>query len=88
MFKVISDKMAHWYEMIIAIIFTINFSNTMKLNCAFMIFISRYCTGMKMICALMFVISNHYGINCLSNLLQFEPCDGMFQVISEIMAHW
>ena len=30
----------------------------------------------------------HYGIKCLSNLLQLEPCDGMFKVISDIMAHW
>ena len=29
----------------------------------------------KMNCALMFIISNHYGIKCLSNLLQSEPCN-------------
>ena len=40
-----------------------------------------------MICT-MFVISNHYGIKCLINLLQLEPCNGMFNVISVIMAHW
>ena len=39
-------------------------------------------------CALMFIISNHYGIKCLSNLLQLEPCNVMFKVISDIMAHW
>ena len=41
-----------------------------------------------MICALMFVISNHCGIKCLIILLQLEPCNVMFKVISEIMAHW
>ena len=47
-----------------------------------------FCTGKKMICALMFIISNHYGISCLCNLLQLEPCNVMFKVISDIMAHW
>ena len=40
-----------------------------------------------MICGWMFIISNH-GIKCLYKLVQFEPCDSMFKVISEIMAHW
>ena len=30
----------------------------------------------------------HYGIECLSNRLQWEPCSVMFKVISDIMAHW
>ena len=38
-------------------------------------------------CALMFIMSNHYGRKCLSNLLQLEPCNDMFKVISDIMAH-
>ena len=42
----------------------------------------------KMICALMFIINNHNGIKCLSNLLQLEPCNVMFKVISDIIAHW
>ena len=41
----------------------------------------------KMIGALMIIISNHYGIKCLSNLLQLEPRNDMFKVISEVMAH-
>ena len=70
-FKVISDIMAHWYEMWNTIVIAISF-----------------CTGKKMICALMFIISNHYGIKCLSNLLQLEPCNDMFKVISDIIPHW
>ena len=34
------------------------------------------------------IISNHYGIKFPSNLLQLEPCNVMFQVISDRMAHW
>ena len=41
-----------------------------------------------MISALMFIISNHYGIKCLSNLIQLEPGNIMLQVISNKMAHW
>ena len=41
----------------------------------------------KMNCAMMFIISNHYGIKCVSNLLQLEPCNDMFKVISDIMEH-
>ena len=37
-----------------------------------------------MMCALMFIISNHYGIKCLSNLLQLEQ-SLMFKVMSDIM---
>ena len=48
----------------------------------------NFCNAKKMICALMFIISNHYGIKCLSNLLQLEPCNVMFKVISDIMAQW
>ena len=72
MFKVISDIMTHWYELMMKFIITINFCNTMKMNCA-----------------LMFMISNHYGTNCLSNLLlQLSPCNDMIKVISDKMAHW
>ena len=42
----------------------------------------------KMICVFMLIMTNHYGIKCLSNLLQLEPCNVMFKVISDIMAHW
>ena len=40
-----------------------------------------------MIDALMIIISNHYGIKIkhLSNLLQLEPCNDMFEVIADIM---
>ena len=31
---------------------------------------------------------NHYGIKCLSILLQLVPCINMFKVISDIMARW
>ena len=41
-----------------------------------------------MICELMFIISNHYGIKCLTNPLQLEPCNVMSKVISDIMPHW
>ena len=37
---------------------------------------------------LMFIINNQYGINWFSNTLQLEPCNIMFKVISDIMAHW
>ena len=37
-----------------------------------------------MICALMFIISNHHEIKSLSNLLQLEPCNVMFKVVSDI----
>ena len=46
-----------------------------------------FCNAKKMNCALMFIISNHYGIKCVSNLLQLEPCNDMFKVISDIMEH-
>ena len=38
-------------------------------------------------CALMFIMSNHYGRKFVSNLVQLEPCNDMFKVISDIMAH-
>ena len=63
MFKVISDIMAHWYDLWNTIVIAINF-----------------CNAKKMICALMFILSNHYGIKCLSNLLQLEPCNVMFNL--------
>ena len=31
--------------------------------------------------------SNDYGRKCHSNLLQLEPCNHIFKVISDIMAH-
>ena len=40
-----------------------------------------------MIGALMIMITNHYGIKCLSNLLQLEPRNDKFKVISDIMEH-
>ena len=43
-------------------------------------------TAKKMICALMIIISLHYGIKCLSKLLQLEPCNKMFKVIFDIIA--
>ena len=46
MFKVISDIMAQWYEMIISFIITINFCNAMKMNCA-LILIFGYHYGRK-----------------------------------------
>ena len=48
----------------------------------------NFCNAKKMICALMSIISNHYGIKCLSNLLQLLPRTVIFKVISNIMAHW
>ena len=71
MFKVISDILAHWYEMCNTIVIGISFPS-----------------GRKMICALIFIIRNNYGIKCLSNLLQLDPCNVMFKVISDIIAHW
>ena len=68
MFKVISDELAHLYDMWNTIVITINF-----------------CNGKKMICALMFIICNRDGIKCLSNLLQLEPSNVMFKVMSDIM---
>ena len=71
MFKMISDIMAHWYDMWNTFVFASNFCNAKKINCAFK-----------------FIISNHYGIKCLSNPLQLDPCIVMFKVISDLMAHW
>ena len=41
MFKVISDIMAHCYDMWNTIITEINFWNAMKMNCALMLIISN-----------------------------------------------
>ena len=49
---------------------------------------SNFCNAKKMLWELMFIISNHCGLKCLSNLLQLEPCNVMFKVISDIIAHW
>ena len=38
-----------------------------------------FSTGKKMISALMFITNNHYGIKCLSNLLQLESCKLSFK---------
>ena len=46
----------------------------------------NFCNAKKMICALIFIISNHYGIKCLSNLLQLEKCNLMCKAISDLMA--
>ena len=35
--KVISDILAHWFELINTFIITINFCNAMKMNCAMMV---------------------------------------------------
>ena len=42
MFKVISDVMAHWDEIMNKIIITINFCNAMKMNCALMFIESNH----------------------------------------------
>ena len=34
----------------------------------------------------MLIISYHYKIECVRYLLQLEPCNGMFNVICDIMA--
>ena len=47
----------------------------------------NFCNAKKMNCALMFIISNYNGIKCVINLVQLEPCNDMFKVISDIMAH-
>ena len=47
-----------------------------------------FCYANKMICALMFIIRNHLGIKCVSNVLQLEPCNVAFKVISDTMAYW
>ena len=48
----------------------------------------NFCNAKIMIFALMFIMSNHYGIKCHSNQLQLEPCNVIFKVNSDIMAHW
>ena len=49
---------------------------------------TNFCNVKKMNCALMHIISNHYGRKCVSNLLQLEPWNDVFNVISDIMVHW
>ena len=39
----------------------------------------------KVIYTMMFIISYHDGIKCLRNLLQLEPCNVIFKVISDIV---
>ena len=41
MFKVISDNIAHWYEMLNTIVIVINFCNGKKMICAMMFIISN-----------------------------------------------
>ena len=48
---------------------------------------NNFCNAKKKNCAMMFIISNHHGIKCVSNLVQLEPWNDMFKVISDIMAH-
>ena len=72
-FKVISDIMAHWYEMRNTIILAISFwkendlcidvisdimSNWYEMLNTIIVAIC-FCTGKKMICALMFILNNH-----------------------------
>ena len=47
----------------------------------------NFWNAIKMNRALMFIKSNHYGIKCVSNLVQLEPYNDMLKVISNIMAH-
>ena len=47
-----------------------------------------FCTGKKMIFALMLIITNHYGIKCLSNLLQLEQWNVKFKLHSDMMVLW
>ena len=70
MFKVISDIMAHCYDMSNSIISAINFCNATKMNCT-----------------LMFIMSYRHGIKWICSSLQLEPCNDMFKVISDTMAH-
>ena len=42
MFKVISDIMAHWYDMRNIIVFSKNICNAKKMNCAMMFIISQH----------------------------------------------
>ena len=70
MFKVISDRMTHWYVLYLYVFVLCNPIN--------------FFNAKKMICVLMFMIGNHYDIKCLSNLLQSEPCNVM-RIISNIM---
>ena len=44
-------------------------------------------TTINELCIDVFIISNNDGIKCVSNLVQLEPCNDMFKVISDIMAH-
>ena len=39
------------------------------------------CNAKKMNCGMIFTIINYHGTKCLSNLLQVEPCNVMFNVI-------
>ena len=48
----------------------------------------KFLNEKKMICAFTLIISNHYGKICLCYLLQLEPCNVMFKMISDIIAHW
>ena len=48
----------------------------------------NFCNAFKSNCALMFYIGNYNGRKCLNYLLHLEPCNVMFIVISDMMAHW
>ena len=97
MSNVISNIMAHWYDLWNAIVIAIYFFNVKKMIYALMLIIHlwktiviaiNFCNAKKMINALMFIMSNQYGRKCLSNELQLEQCNVKFTLISVIMAHW
>ena len=68
MLKVVSDIMAHWFDLWNTIVIAMNLCNARK-----------WCVH--------WCFSNN-GIKCLSNLIQLQPCNIIFKVISDIMAHW
>ena len=41
----------------------------------------------KMNCAFLIMTNNNYGRKCLSTMLELEPCNDIFKVISDILAH-
>ena len=73
MFKVISDMIEYSDVMWNTITLVMNVLNLISWQKDFCIDVNH---------------KHHYGIKCLRNLLQLEPCNDMFKVISDIMAHW
>ena len=55
------------------------------LNCEMELLLKLVSALEKHYFCIVFIKSNHYGIKCISNLLQLEPCNVMFKVISDIM---